>query len=159
MKIIQNLETWLLYGGSLDERIRMGFDKAGYLGFIVFLFGGVGLGIYHRFSGNITSDIALWFSLLVMSTFVFTVALVAQGATSLDTHKQRKALLSLGIASLPLLYVLMWLLSKKVNIWYHGASPFELLCGATIGSSVVVLFVWIVNSLASKRSENLSRTK
>jgi hypothetical protein len=159
MKMIQNLETWLLYGGSLDERIRMGFDKAGYLGFIVFLFGGVGLGIYHRFSGNITSDIALWFSLLVMSTFVFTVALVAQGATSLDTHKQRKALLSLGVASLPLLYALMWLLSKKVHIWYHGAGPFELLCGVIIGSSVVVLFVWIVNSLASKRIEKLSRTK
>ena len=44
MKMIQNLETWLLYGGSLDERIRMGFDKAGYLGFLVFLIGGAGLG-------------------------------------------------------------------------------------------------------------------
>jgi hypothetical protein len=159
MKIIQNLETWLLYGGSLDERIRMGLDKAGYLGFIVFLFGGVGVGIYHRFSGSFTSDIALWFSLLVVSTVVFTAALVAKGATSLDTHKQRKALLSLGVASLPLLYALMWLLSKKVHIWYYGASPFELLCGAIIGSGVVVLFVWIVNSLASKRSEHLSRTK
>ena len=159
MKTIQNLETWLLYGGSLDERIRMGFDKAGYLGFIVFLFGGVGLGIYHRFCGSITSDIALWFSLLVLSTFVFTVTLVAQGATSLDTHKQRKSLLSLGITSLPLLYALMWLLSKKVHIWYHGASPLALLGGAIIGSGVAVLFVWIVNSLASKRSEKLSRTE
>ena len=159
MKMIQKVETWLLYGGSLDERIRMGFDKAGYLGFIVFLFGGVGLGIYHRFSGRITSEIALWFSLLVVSTFVFTVTLVAQGATSLDTHKQRKALLSLGVLCLPLLYALMWLLSKKVHIWYHGASPLALLGGAIIGSGVAVLFVWIVNSLASKRSEKLSRTE
>jgi hypothetical protein len=159
MKMIQSMETWLLYGGSLDERIRMGFDKAGYLGFIAFLFGGVGLGIYHRLCGGITSDIALWFSLLVLSTFVFTVALVAQGATSLDTRKQRKALLSLGISSFPILYALMWLLSKKVHIWYYGASPIGLLCGAIIGSSVAVLFVWIVNSLASKRSEKLSHTK
>jgi hypothetical protein len=159
MKMIENLETWLLYGGSLDERIRMAFDKAGYLGFIVFLFGGVGLGIYHRFSGRITSEVALWFSLLVVSTFVFAVTLAAQGATSLDTHKQRKALLSLGVLCVPVLYGLMWLLSKKNYIWYHGASPLALLGGAIIGSGVVVLFVWVVNALATKRSEKLSRTK
>jgi hypothetical protein len=56
MKMIQNIETWLLYGGSLDERIRLGFDKAGCLGFLVMLFGGIGLEFYHRLSGKATLE-------------------------------------------------------------------------------------------------------
>jgi hypothetical protein len=159
MKMIKNLETWLLYGGSLDERIRMGLDKAGYLGFLVMLFGGTGLAFYHRLSGRATPETFSWFGLLILACLVYSVALVARGATCLDTRKQQKALLKLGIFSVPFLYALMWLFSKKVNIWYQGASPIALLGMAITGSVVVVLFAWLMNNLARKRNETLSRTQ
>jgi hypothetical protein len=149
MKMIKNLETWLLYGGSLDERIRMGLDKAGYLGFIVMLFGGIGLEFYHRLSGRATPETYSWFGLLILACLVYSAALVARGATCLDTRKQQKALL----------YALMWLFSKKVNIWYQGANPIALLGMAITGSVVVVLLTWLMNNLARKRNETLSRTQ
>ena len=159
MKMIQNIETWLLYGGSLDERIRMGFDKAGYLGFLVMLFGGIGLEFYHRLSGKATPATYSWFGLLILAGLVYSVALVARGATCLDARKQQKALLMLGVFGVPLLYALMWLFSKKVNIWYQGASTIALLGMAITGSVVVVLFTWLMNNLARKRNEKLSRTE